>query len=407
MMDYGSYGMQFDYTFPTDLKRFLRKPRPQSNDMRNLPPAGWIVLLVTTMAALLILQVLLSAKPPVFTIKEAYRQLSDAQQVGADEYAPQLFHQAKVGWDSLFIVWRRENKRLQLGRDYGRVLRLAVTTQKSAQAAKIQALQVQDSLRSAVNVASLLLRQKITAFKSEYAQLPMDRYVLRRFSEGELLLNESDEALRRGNYLQAAHAVQLAEIKISSVDHQAEALLNSYLRQLPAWRSWAAETIEWSEENDRRAILINKLNRQLQVYEDGQVVGEFAVEFGPHWLGAKRYAGDGATPEGKYFVVHKKEKEQTKYYLALEIDYPNERDREMFERAKQRGEIAPDASIGGLIEIHGAGGRGRNWTEGCVALSNRDMERLYDLADVGTMVTIIGSLNGVKKQNGSTARKKM
>lgn len=404
-MDYGFDGMQLDYTFPTQLKRFFRKQRPPRNEMHNLPPTGWIVLLVTTMAVLFFLQVLLSAKPPVFSINEAYQQLSDAQHVGADEYAPQLFQQAQVSWDSLFTVWRRENKRLQMGRDYGHVLRLAEITRKNAQAAKIQTLQVQDSLRSAVNVASLLLRQKIADFKLKYSQIPMDRNALRRFSEGELLLNESSEALKRGNYFQAAQAVKLAESKISSVDEQAEALLNSYLRQLPVWRSWAAETVEWSEENDRRAILINKLNRQLQVYEDGQVVGEFAVEFGPHWLGAKRCAGDGATPEGKYFVIRKKEKEQTKYYLALEIDYPNERDRELFERAKQKGEVAPDASIGGLIEIHGAGGRGRNWTEGCVALNNRDMERLYGLADVGTMVTIVGSLNGVKKQNGRIVRK--
>ncbi|MFH1679588.1 MAG: L,D-transpeptidase, partial [Candidatus Eisenbacteria bacterium] len=49
------------------------------------------------------------------------------------------------------------------------------------------------------------------------------------------------------------------------------------------------------------------------------------------------------------------------------------------------------ATPGGLIEIHGDGGRGNDWTKGCVALSNEHMDRIFDAAAIGTPVTIIGS----------------
>jgi hypothetical protein len=72
------------------------------------------------------------------------------------------------------------------------------------------------------------------------------------------------------------------------------------------------------------------------------------------------------------------------------LDYPNERDKERFRKAVQRGEIARGASIGGLIEIHGEGGRGGDWTDGCVALTNNEMDDLFDRVSVGTLVTIVG-----------------
>ncbi len=85
---------------------------------------------------------------------------------------------------------------------------------------------------------------------------------------------------------------------------------------------------------------------------------------------------------------------QSKYYRALLLDYPNDADRERFAAAQRRGEIPRDARIGGLIEIHGEGGRGQNWTEGCVALSNRDIDDLFPRVSVGTPVTIVGGDGG-------------
>lgn len=399
------HSMQFDYSFPANIKRSLLRRRSADNDEKNLPPAIWIALLVTTMVLLLILQILMSPQPPVRAVNEGYLALSEARAARADLYAPKLFRQTEQTWDSVFVFWRQENKTWEVSRNYSKVLKLATLTQHFGELAKRQSLQKQDSLRSAIHVATLLLRQKIVDFKSEYGQLPIDKNVFRRFAEGELLLNESYEAAERQNYLQSLKAITLAEKKLGGVDEQIDQFLTSYLRQLPTWRRWAEETIEWSKEHQGTALLVSKLNRRLQIYTNGQVTAEYFVEFGANWLGPKKYRGDGATPEGKYSIIKKKEKQHTRYYLALEIDYPNERDKEEFARAQQNGVLGPNAQIGGLIEIHGEGGRGVNWTEGCIALRNKDMERVYELAQVGTLVTIVGSLNGAKKQNGSSTRK--
>jgi len=79
----------------------------------------------------------------------------------------------------------------------------------------------------------------------------------------------------------------------------------------------------------------------------------------------------------------------TRYYKALMINYPNERDRQIFAQNKSRGVISKRARIGGLIEIHGEGGRNDDWTEGCIALTNREMDQIMQYATVGTPVTIV------------------
>ena len=73
------------------------------------------------------------------------------------------------------------------------------------------------------------------------------------------------------------------------------------------------------------------------------------------------------------------------------LNYPNQQDLEEFNRKVQSGALPAGAKIGELIEIHGDGGRGGNWTEGCVALKNNDMDVLFQHVDSGTPVTIIGS----------------
>jgi murein L,D-transpeptidase YafK len=155
------------------------------------------------------------------------------------------------------------------------------------------------------------------------------------------------------------------------------------------------ETINWSVEQNDVVLLVDKLAHNCQVLQAGIRIDEFPIELGPNWLGHKRQRGDGATPEGRYHIKKKKSGRQTVYYKALEIDYPNAEDMAQFYAAKQRGDIADRASIGGLIEVHGDGGKGANWTAGCVALRNCDMDKVFDYAKVGTPITIVGSLRGI------------
>jgi murein L,D-transpeptidase YafK len=130
---------------------------------------------------------------------------------------------------------------------------------------------------------------------------------------------------------------------------------------------------------------------------------------GFNWIADKSRADDGATPEGRYRVV--KANKLSLYHKALLLDYPNATDRAEFAMARRRGEMPLTAGIGGLIEIHGEGGRGRDWTRGCVAVTNADMDELFARVPIGTPVTIVGSDDygpiadlAVKKRNGDIRR---
>ncbi len=86
---------------------------------------------------------------------------------------------------------------------------------------------------------------------------------------------------------------------------------------------------------------------------------------------------------------------KTKYYKALLLNYPNEEDKKRFIQNKESGHIRATAKIGGLIEIHGNGGKGADWTEGCIALPDLLMDQLYASCAIGTPVTIVGSLGSL------------
>ena len=156
------------------------------------------------------------------------------------------------------------------------------------------------------------------------------------------------------------------------------------------YRRWVRETLDWSASNNSKAIIVDKMRRTLTLISDGRRVRSYRAELGVNGTMDKIVAGDRATPEGRYRVTEKRGLRQTRWYKALLLNYPNSEDLERFNRAKQRGQVSRRARIGGLIELHGEGGRGGDWTDGCVALLNRDMDDLFDRVGIGTPVTIVG-----------------
>jgi L,D-peptidoglycan transpeptidase YkuD (ErfK/YbiS/YcfS/YnhG family) len=154
------------------------------------------------------------------------------------------------------------------------------------------------------------------------------------------------------------------------------------------WRRMVSETAEWSRTTRSPAIVVLKENHRVDLYDDGHVVRSYNADMGYRSVNDKARSGDAATPEGRYRITAKKP--GSTYYKALALDYPNAEDRAEFDRLKRSGRIPRGASLGGLIEIHGEGGRGKDWTKGCVALANQDMDDLFRRAGVGTPVTIVG-----------------
>jgi murein L,D-transpeptidase YafK len=93
-----------------------------------------------------------------------------------------------------------------------------------------------------------------------------------------------------------------------------------------------------------------------------------------------------------YKITKKFKGNKTKYYKALLLDFPNDEDKEKFKSEIARGSLPASAKIGDLIEIHGNGGKGIDWTEGCIALTDKEMDVVFKIAKVGTPVTIVGSM---------------
>lgn len=158
------------------------------------------------------------------------------------------------------------------------------------------------------------------------------------------------------------------------------------------WRQLASQTIARSKSERSTAIIVDKLNRKLYVYVAGNRVGAFNAELGSKGLQRKLHAGDQATPEGTYRVTEVRGHGRTNFYKALMLDYPNADDRARFAHGRKTGQVPLRAGIGSLIEIHGDGGQGRDWTDGCVALANKDMDKVFERARVGMPVTIVGAL---------------
>ena len=132
----------------------------------------------------------------------------------------------------------------------------------------------------------------------------------------------------------------------------------------------------------------------------------YPINLGPDPLNDKIKAGDGRTPEGRYFVCSKNPR--SKYYKALGISYPSKEDalrglRMGFITKKQYDAIvyAIDhgkrppwfTKLGGAVCIHG-GGIGWDWTRGCIALRNADVQELFEVTEVGTPVIIISGVSG-------------
>lgn len=351
---------------------------------------------------LLLLQIAMlswSASPPISTLTQARLALSRARHAEAHRYVPKLLETAENSWERTMSAWRRENKKWSSRRDFRSTLDLARVAMRQAQRAEAAAKAMRDSLQFAAAAELVVVKQKIDEFKIQFAHLPVATTLRQKFVSGELLMLEGESAFNRGDFGQAANKARKAALLVGSAGTNATKILRDYLVRLPEWQSWARETIAWSAAENATALIVDKLAHRCQVYVSGRLVAEYPIELGPRWLGHKKQRGDGATPEGFYRVIKKKGTKQSKYYKALEIDYPNNDDQQQFLTAKQNGDLPPSAQIGGLIEIHGDGGKGLNWTSGCVALRNQDLDKVFELAKVGTRVTIVGALKGLSSAN--------
>ena len=155
---------------------------------------------------------------------------------------------------------------------------------------------------------------------------------------------------------------------------------------LCAYYLWQAPPLPEDVVIDK--LVVKKSERKLEVWSADQMIKSYKIALGSNPIGKKTREGDGKTPEGSY-TIHDKNPHSA-YHLNLGISYPNSADKEV---ASKMG-----LSPGGHIKIHGLkngiGWLGKfrrflDWTNGCVAVTNSEMEELYSRVEIGTPILIM------------------
>jgi murein L,D-transpeptidase YafK len=133
-------------------------------------------------------------------------------------------------------------------------------------------------------------------------------------------------------------------------------------------------------------IVVHKGERRMELYAGGRLVHVLSgIQLGDAPVGHKQFEGDEKTPEGRYTIDLRNPR--SSYHLSLRISYPDQAAR-AYAAARQR-------SPGGEIYIHGQpnglrwGRMPGDWTDGCIALSNREIEALWRAVPMGTVVEIV------------------
>ena len=162
---------------------------------------------------------------------------------------------------------------------------------------------------------------------------------------------------------------------------------------------------------ERYRILVKKGERKLYLYvlENGKerLAKTYQISLGNNPTGSKRRQGDGATPEGDYYITHKNA--SSKFYLSLGVSYPNIADADkglkegLITKAEHQEIVGAihaktkppqNTRLGGDIFIHGGGtgklfGLVQDWTLGCVALENEEIKELFEMIPLKTPVKIV------------------
>ena len=148
------------------------------------------------------------------------------------------------------------------------------------------------------------------------------------------------------------------------------------------------DVASWTPLKADRLVVL-KGERRLVLMRGDRVMKVFRVALGRYPKGAKVREGDARTPEGTYTVDYRLDTNKSKFYRALHISYPNRQDRA---QARKLG-----VSPGGQIMIHGlptkwsakdVGHPRLDWTQGCIALTNREIDQVWKMVDDGTTIEI-------------------
>ena len=151
------------------------------------------------------------------------------------------------------------------------------------------------------------------------------------------------------------------------------------------YAQWPRQSLPADARADR--VVVRKSARTLELYRGTQLLRSYAIALGRNPLGHKQQEGDGRTPEGRYVLDYRNPR--SSYHKALHVSYPSAADAGS---ARDRG-----VSPGGQIMLHGVrnglGFVGRlhrifDWTDGCIAVTDREMDEIWNAVADGTPIWI-------------------
>jgi murein L,D-transpeptidase YafK len=131
-------------------------------------------------------------------------------------------------------------------------------------------------------------------------------------------------------------------------------------------------------------IRIDKSDHRLELLAGQRVVKTYKVAIGPGGAGPKRWEWDMTTPVGRYRLTGR---HRGAFHRFLGVSYPNQDDIARYRALKSRGEVPAGRGVGHSIGIHG-GGSERDWTAGCIALENHEVDEVAALVADGTTIVI-------------------
>ncbi len=358
--------------------------------------AGIVLTVVIALFVYAKVQIQKSAREKTASaLRSAGDAISKARLRHAFVYAPELFKEGEKLYNSAMQKWKDENSRWYFSRDFDNAIQLANNAEKKANYALKKAGEYRNKIQKDLEKLLEELSRKVKDFEAFYSVIPLPTEVRSNFAKGRLLFSESKRIGEKGEFRLALKKAKDAELLISPAYHFGKDKLYTYFNSFLKWEKLNNDAFRLSHSG--RVIMVDKIARRCYIYKNGKVAQTFIAELGENWVGTKNKQGDKSTPEGKYYITKKLKGSQTIYYKALLINYPNDEDKERFSKNKVSGAIPQSAKIGNLIEIHGGGGRGTDWTEGCVALTDNDMDKIFPLVEVGTPVFIVGSLVPLEK----------
>jgi L,D-transpeptidase-like protein len=333
-------------------------------------------------------------QPPLGQIEAAKRAMERAARAGGVLRAPAVCTAAQAALALAEAEIRVQMKRSSWSRRFDEANVLADKALEAGRSCAAHAQAALDYRRTRAESAIEDLRDAIAHTTALSRHVPDGEGIKSRLLRAAISLGEGRTSYGNGQYERAEEAAARGRGEIATAVTEIGTFIDTYSAdpRRRTWGRWIAETLKDSKSRGKAVVIVDKLRRQLLVLRGDDELASYDVDLGLGGMDSKTRAGDAFTPEGRYKITEVRNPGQTRYYRALMLDYPNPDDVARFRALQKAGRVPRGVHIGSNIEIHGEGGRDQDWTQGCVALSNDDMDEMVGLVDVGTPVTIVGMI---------------